>query len=88
MIEKNSPPFSPASGRNKMFNLEQSITEWRRQMIGGQIKSATTLDELESHLRENVRALLLTGKSENEAFQIATTPIGKSHRHENRIRQN
>jgi hypothetical protein len=35
-----------------MFNLEQSIAEWRQQMLAAGIKTPATLNELESHLRE------------------------------------
>jgi len=31
-----------------MFNLEQSIADWRRQMIAGGIKTPVPLEELES----------------------------------------
>jgi hypothetical protein len=37
-----------------MFNLEQAISEWRRQMIAVGIKTPVPLEELESHLREDV----------------------------------
>ena len=37
-----------------MFNLDQSIAAWRQQMVAGGIKSPRVLDELESHLRDDV----------------------------------
>jgi len=37
-----------------MFDLDQAISEWRRQMAAGGIKLPDALDELESHLREEV----------------------------------
>jgi ferritin-like metal-binding protein YciE len=37
-----------------MFDPEQTIAEWRRQMAAGGIKTPEVLNELESHLREDV----------------------------------
>jgi len=39
-----------------MFNLEQAILDWRRQMAASGIKAPDVLDELESHLRDDVEA--------------------------------
>jgi hypothetical protein len=61
-----------------MFNLEQSIADWRRQMSSAGIKSPELLDELESHLWEEIRKLLSAGVPEVEAFQLAVTRIGSS----------
>lgn len=35
-----------------MFDLEQSIAEWRRQMLAAGIKTPVPLEDLEIHLRE------------------------------------
>lgn len=59
-----------------MFNLEESIAQWRRQMLAGGVKAPMTLDELESHLRSNIAALIASGKSEAEAFALAVSRIG------------
>ena len=40
--------------RQNMFDLEQAILEWRRQMTAGGIKAPEVLDELESHLHDDV----------------------------------
>jgi hypothetical protein len=37
-----------------MFNLEQAIATWRRQMLAAGLKSPVPLEELESHLREEM----------------------------------
>jgi hypothetical protein len=37
-----------------MFDLEQTISEWRRQMLSAGIKTPVPLEELEIHLREDV----------------------------------
>ena len=47
-------PFCPACERNNMFDLEQSIADWRRQMLAAGIKTPVPLEELESHLREEI----------------------------------
>ena len=59
-----------------MFNLEQSIAEWRRQMLAAGLKTPAPLDELESHLREELRNLLSEGKPEAQAFQLAVSRLG------------
>jgi hypothetical protein len=60
-----------------MFNLDQAITEWRRQMSAG-IKSPAVLDELESHLREDMERQMRAGRSEEDAFAAAVRRIGES----------
>ena len=54
-----------------MFNLEQAIAEWRRQMVAAGIKTPVPLYELESHLREDVEREIRTGLSPEQAFQSA-----------------
>jgi hypothetical protein len=60
-----------------MFNLEQSIAEWRRQMLDAGIKTPMTLDELENHLREDIRALQSAGKRADQAFELAVARLGR-----------
>ena len=59
-----------------MFNLEQSIAEWRRQMSAGGIKDSNILAELESHLREDVERRMRDGASEEQAFREAVIQVG------------
>jgi hypothetical protein len=59
-----------------MFNLEQSIAEWRRQMLAAGIKNSSVVDELECHLREDVEKEMQSGLSGEEAFQVAVKRIG------------
>jgi hypothetical protein len=59
-----------------MFNLEQSIAAWRRQMLAAGIKPPAPLDELESHLREDIGSLNSAGMPLAEAFQLAVSRIG------------
>jgi hypothetical protein len=62
-----------------MFDLEPSITEWRRQMLAAGLKTGRRLDELESHLREEISALKSAGSSEAVAFEQAVARLGSPH---------
>jgi len=61
-----------------MFNLEQQISNWREQMLAAGI-TFEDLDELETHLRDDMAQLLKSGLSENEAFTISTVRIGSTN---------
>jgi hypothetical protein len=61
-----------------MFNLENSITAWRQQLITGGIKTPAVLDELESHLRDSVEQQLRSGVTAQQAFDAATQRIGQA----------
>jgi leader peptidase (prepilin peptidase)/N-methyltransferase len=60
-----------------MFNLEPAIVEWRKRMAAGGINSPAVLDELESHLREDVEQLQ-KGRTEQQAFEAAVLQIGQA----------
>lgn len=59
-----------------MFHLELSISDWRKQMVAAGIQSPVTLDELESHLREEIAQQMESGLAEQKAFETATAKIG------------
>ena len=61
-----------------MFDLEQSIKEWRRQMLTAGVKTPVPLEELECHLREDVEQQAKAGLSEAEAFSGAVQKIGEA----------
>jgi hypothetical protein len=61
-----------------MFNLEQSIVEWRKEMLAAGIKSPVPLQELESHLREEIELQILAGSDAPFAFDAAVRQIGKA----------
>jgi hypothetical protein len=61
-----------------MFNLEQSITQWRQQMLTAGIKTPVPLEELESHLREDIAQQMQSGLSAQQAFGIAMKKIGRA----------
>jgi hypothetical protein len=68
----------PAYERNNMFNLEQSIVDWRRQMQAAGIKTPVPLEELESHLREDIAQQMQSGLSAQQVFGIAVGKIGQA----------
>lgn len=59
-----------------MFNLEQAISDWRREMLEAGVKSPEIVDELESHLREDVARRMETGTNVAEAFEEAVQGMG------------
>ena len=60
-----------------MFNLEKSISEWRRQMQAAGIKTSVPLEELEIHLREDIDRLVQSGLSQETAFNISARHLGQ-----------
>ena len=61
-----------------MFNLEQAIADWRRQMLAAGIKTPVPLGELEIHLREDIERQMKSGMTSQEAFDIAIQQIGQA----------
>jgi hypothetical protein len=59
-----------------MRDLDVKIGGWRLRMAAGGIKSPAVLDELESHLREEIQERLIAGDSAAEAFEFAVARIG------------
>ena len=62
-----------------MFNLEQSILEWRKQMLAAGIKTPVPLEELEIHLREELEQQMRIGLSAQTAFSVAVEKIGRGN---------
>jgi hypothetical protein len=60
-----------------MFDLEQSIADWRKQMLAAGIKTPVPLDELEIHLREEIERQMRSGLNEQNAFEISVQRIGQ-----------
>ena len=60
-----------------MFNLEQAISDWRRQMCRAGIKTPAVLQELEGHLRDEIDRQSQTGRSEQTAFELASAHLGR-----------
>jgi hypothetical protein len=59
-----------------MPDLEQQISAWRSQMLAAGIQSPVPLDELETHLRDEIQRLIQSGLAEEKAFLIATNSLG------------
>jgi hypothetical protein len=60
-----------------MFNIEEAINAWRKGLRAQGIKSREILDELESHLREDVQQQIESGRHAGEAFRAAVQRIGQ-----------
>jgi uncharacterized membrane protein len=60
-----------------MFNLEQSIENWRQQMLAAGIKTPVPLEELEGHLREEIERLIRANANPQQAFEIALKQMGR-----------
>lgn len=61
-----------------MFDLEQSIANWCRQMLAAGIKSPVPLEELEVHLREEIERQERAGLGGQQAFESAIQKIGNA----------
>lgn len=71
-----------------MFDLEQTITKWKQQMVAGGIRNPAVLDELESHLREETERQTRAGVPVERAFDIAAQKIGPANALKNEFRKN
>ncbi len=60
-----------------MFDLEQSIAEWRKQMLAAGIQAPVPLEELESHLRDEIARQVKSGLNERAAFEKAVYQTGQ-----------
>lgn len=59
-----------------MFDLNQAITQWQSKLISAGTVSKDMIDELSSHLNEQVQRLVEIGLSEEEAFMVADHRMG------------
>ncbi len=59
-----------------MFNLEEQLSHWRQQMLAAGITSPAPLEELESHLRDDVERHLSSGMCEQAAFETTVREFG------------
>jgi hypothetical protein len=62
---------------NNMFDLEQSIADWHRQMLAAGIKTPVPLEELEIHLREEIERQMESGLAPQKALVAAMGKIGQ-----------
>jgi hypothetical protein len=59
-----------------MFDLNRQIDGWKSAFARKQACSTDELLELESHLREEIAALVAVGRSEQEAFSLSVSRLG------------
>ncbi len=59
-----------------MFDLDEQIKIWRKNLNALESFETVDIDELENHLREEIERLLLSGLSEQEAFLVAAHRLG------------
>src|SRR5579862_4552506 len=59
-----------------MFNLEEAISDWREDMALAGIAFSEVLDELESHLVEDVECRMRSGSDAEKAFREAALKLG------------
>jgi hypothetical protein len=70
-----------------MFNLEEAIAEWRRQLLAAGIKTPVPMEELECHLREDMERQVKSGLDAQRAFEVAVRRIGPAHLLENEFKK-
>ena len=58
-----------------MFDLEQSVAEWRQQMLAAGVQPVP-LEELESHLQEEIERQMKSGLNEQKALEASIQKIG------------
>lgn len=63
--------------QNNMFELNQAIADWRRQMAADGIKNPALLDELEGHLQDDIERQS-QGADMAQTFQEAVRRLGQS----------
>ena len=61
-----------------MFDLENAIADWRRQMLAAGIQTPVPLEELEGHLREEIEQRMKSGLTAPQAFVSAVQQIGQA----------
>lgn len=59
-----------------MFDLDQQIDRWKSAFARQAACSSDELLELESHLREDIAAVVAAGRSEQEAFRECVARLG------------
>jgi len=61
-----------------MFDIEKAIFEWRGEMAARGVNAPEILDELESHLRDEIASRISSGSGEENAFHAAARNIGEA----------
>jgi hypothetical protein len=63
-------------GDKTMFDLNKAINSWRMNLSEKQTCAKSDIDEMETHLREEIESLTASKLSEQEAFLVATHRLG------------
>ena len=63
-------------GDKTMFDLNKAISSWRMRLSEKQTCAKSDIDEMETHLREEIDSLTASKLSEQEAFLVATHRLG------------
>ncbi len=63
-----------------MFNLEKEINKWKKSLRKSQALEDGYIEELESHLRDEIEKEIALGLSAEEAFIKAKTSLGNSEK--------
>ena len=63
-------------GDKTMFDLNKAINSWRMNLSAKQTCAKSDIDEMETHLREEIDSLTASKLSEQEAFLVATHRLG------------
>ena len=69
--------FTKIMGEQTMFDLNEKINLWRINLAQSQTFARSDIDELESHLREEIENLTALNLSDEEAFLVATHRLGR-----------
>ena len=59
-----------------MFDLEKAVLDWRHELSRHEAIGIELLDELESHLLEEIDGLRAGGCNDEEAFRRAVRTLG------------
>src|SRR5437868_1071458 len=59
-----------------MFNLEKAIADWRQPIRSAGLTDRDALQELESHLRDEIEQQIQAGLTPQRAFDAAVMRIG------------
>src|SRR5258706_14593066 len=70
-----------------MFDLETKIGTWREELVDAGLSEPEFLDELESHLREDIEEQVASGLTEELAFQKAAERIGQANALQNEFKK-
>jgi len=62
-----------------MFDLEHAISDWRQALVRSGVKTPEVLDELESHLRDEVDRQDRAESVPEQAFEAAVRQLGETN---------